>query len=287
MEPCGREEYDAALALLDQEFIFGRGRRLSLQRRFPAVFDRLHPQNIFLSHAHGAIVSALVIKPLVWITPDRTWRAAMIGMVCTRPDSRGMGSASALLQAAQARLAGEGFDFAVLWAAQPGFYARLGWLGADCGSLGTLKMTAHDTSETLPPPDAQAITFVESLRRRCAPERAERSDASYATLLPHAGQLELLRGDSAYAIVGRQGDHGYLYEMTGAAGEYATLWARLATRYRSLYLNVQHGSAAECFLSGHQGIEWRPQQLAMWLPLAAAARDAPFSRWYIPFLDRI
>ncbi|TAK66887.1 MAG: GNAT family N-acetyltransferase [Betaproteobacteria bacterium] len=284
---CGSEEFDALLALLDQEFVFGKGRRLSLQQRFPATLDRQRARNILLARADGGIASALVTKTFTWITPERNWRAAMIGMVYTRPELRARGVASALMRASQAKLAEEGIEFAVLWTAQPDFYARLGWSGIDCGTLGHAHAMAPDASRAAPPPGEADIAWAEALRPRYAPERAERTERTYATLLPPAQHLELLRGDAAYAIVGRDGDQGYLYEMLGDSAELPTLWARLATRYRSLYLNLGQGTAAQRFLSARDGIAWQPQRLAMWLPLAASARDARFADWYVPFLDRI
>lgn len=284
---CTGGDFDALLTLLDQEFIFGRGRRLSLKQRFPATLRPQHPENILLARMEDAVVSALAVKPFTWITPERRWHAAMIGLVYTRPDWRGRGTASALMRAAQAKLEQEGFDFAVLWTRQPGFYARLGWIGADCGMLGSVQAATPGVTPPQAAPDAADIAWIETLRPDYAPERAERSDMNYAAVMPPAERLELLRGDSAYAIVGCGDGHGYLYDMLGGAGELPALWATLAARYRTLWLNLQRGSAAERFLSARSGINWQPQQLAMWLPLAAAARGARFADWYVPFLDRI
>ena len=284
---CSVADFDALLPLLDQEFIFARGRRFSLQQRFPAALDRRHPQNIQLASIAGIIASALVTKPATWVTPERSWRAAMIGMVYTRPELRGRGTASALLRATQAKLAQEGFEFAMLWAAQPDFYNRLGWLGIDCGSLGSVHAAAPDASQAAMPPGAADIAWIEALRPQYAPERAERAENAYATLLPHANRVELLRGDAAYAIVGCDNGRGYLYEMLGDLGGLPALWTRLAARYPALYLNLRRGAPEQRFLSNQAGITWQPQRLAMWLPLSRAARAARFADWYVPFLDRI
>ena len=284
---CSAEEFGALLPLLDHEFVFGRGRRLSLQQRFPGILDRQRTHNILLARIEGNIASALVTKPFVWITPERSWRAAMIGMVYTRPELRGRGTASALLHATEARLAQEGFDFAALWTAQPAFYARLGWLSIDCGTLGRAHAAAPDANRPLLPPGAADIDWIEALRPSYAPERAGRSGKTYATLLPHAQRLEMLRGDAAYAIVGCDDADGYLYEMLGDIAELPAIWARLASRYRTLCLNLQQGTAVQRWLSAQGAITWQPQRLAMWLPLSAAARTAHFADWYVPFLDRI
>jgi predicted N-acetyltransferase YhbS len=284
---CSVRDFDALLPLLDQEFIFGKGRQLSLQQRFPATLDRHHPQNILLASVGGSIASALATKPFTWLTPERSWRAVMIGMVYTRPELRGRGTASALMHATQAKLVQEGCEFAVLWTAQPDFYSRLGWFSIDCGTLGSTHAISPDPDQSAPPPGAADIAWIEALRTQYAPERADRSAKTYATLLPHAKRLELLRSYAAYAIIGSDDSHGYLYEMLGDVADLPALWARLVNRYHTLYLNLKRGAAAERFLSTQGEITWQAQQLAMWLPLTAEARGARFADWYVPFLDRI
>ncbi len=284
---CSGGDFDALLPLLDQEFIFGKGRKLSLQQRFPGVLNRKHPQNILLAAVGGGIASALATKAFAWTTPQRSWRAAMIGMVYTRPDLRGLGTASALMRATQIRLAQAGCDFAVLWTSRPDFYSRLGWYGLDCGMLGSVRVASADASAPAMPAPGSAIDWIEALRARYAPERAERTETTYSSLYPPAERLELLRGDSACAILGSNDGNAYLLDILGDEAELPALWSRLATRYPALYLNLQRGSPAERFLSGRTEIEWQAQRLAMWLPLSAAARAAPFADWYVPFIDRI
>lgn len=284
---CRGGDFDALLPLLDQEFIFGKGRKLSLQQRFPGVLDRKHPQNILLASVGGGIASALATKAFAWTTPQRGWRAAMIGMVYTRPGLRGQGTASALMRATQTRLAQAGCDFAVLWTSRPDFYTRLGWSGLDCGMLGSVRVASADASAPAMPAPSSAIDWIETLRARHAPERAGRSEATYSSLLPPAQRLELLRGDSACAILGSNDGNAYLFDILGDEAELPALWSRLATRYPALYLNLQRGSPAQRLLSERAGIEWQAQRLAMWLPLSAAARAAPYADWYIPFIDRI
>ena len=284
---CRGGDFGTLLPLLDQEFIYGKGRKLSLGQRFPDVLDGRHPANILIARVDGGIASALATKTFSWITSGRSWRAAMIGMVYTRPAMRGSGTGSALLRATQTKLSREGLDFAVLWTARPDFYARQGWSGIDCGMLGRMRAAAPDTHAAALPAPGSDFNWIEALRERHAPVRAARTELTYASLYPPAERLELLRGDSAYAIVGSSEGHAYLYEILGEEAELPALWARLAERYSDLYLNLQRGTAAERFLSAQAGISWQEQRLAMWLPLSAAARNAPYADWYIPFLDRI
>jgi predicted N-acetyltransferase YhbS len=279
-------DLDAVFELLDAEFISGKGHRHSLRLRFAHLFE-VPNRTVFLqAHAGELLVASLAIRRFDWITRERSWRAAMIGLVCTRPEWRGKGIAGALMREAMSAMALDA-DFAVLWAAHPAFYARLGWQGADCGMLGQTGTADPGTNAPLPSPDANSIEFVEALRDRFAPERVSRTPLAYSALLPHAESVELLRADAAYAIVGRNGSRGYLYELLGDAPGLRALWAQLRTRYSQLFLNLRSGSAEQRFLSAQPDVRWQAQALAMWLPLSEDARLAPFSDWYVPFLDRI
>ena len=284
---CGVAEFDALVPLLDQEFIFGKSRRMSLAQRFPGVLDRDRPENTLVARIDGDIASALAIKRFTWITAERGWSAAMIGMVYTRPERRGRGTAGALMRAAQEQLAREGSDFAVLWTSRPEFYLRLGWQRTDCGILGDLQSGPRGASASPASPSAADIAWMEQLRTRYAPDRAARTEESYASLYPPAERLDLLRSKSAYALLGADANGAYLYEMLGDGAEFPALWSGISARYGRLLLNLARDTPAQRFLQSQTGISWQAQRLAMWLPLGTAARGARFDRWYIPFLDRI
>jgi len=282
---CTPAELPELVGLLDEEFIFSKGRNVSLARRFPAVLHAGNCPNLLLAFRGDAIAAGIAIKRFDWITPERSWRGAMIGMVHTRLAERGSGLASQLLRAAEQRLRAAGAAFAVLWTARPEFYGRLGWTGSDCGVFGTYASSGGVAADCTPADTG----VVDALRLRDPGAYVPRDRASYLTLPPPAERLQLLAspGGAAYAIYGVQADCAYVYEIGGEPSGYAALWQDICAAPRTVYINERRGSAAHQWLSLQPGISWRDQGLAMWLPLAEPACVRRFSGWYVPFLDRI
>jgi GNAT superfamily N-acetyltransferase len=295
IRPCLPAELPQLIALLDEEFIVSRGRRLSLARRFPAVLDAGNCAGILLACRADTIAACIVQKRFDWIAPERTWRGAMIGLVYTRPAERGRGLATQLLRAAEQNLRAAGTAFAVLWTAQPGFYQRLGWSASDCGVFGTWSgatgaaagaANAGGTGAGCAP---MPVASVESLRLRDPAPRIQRDSASYLRLPPPAEDLQLLAspGGAAYAAYGARADHAYVYEFGGEPSAYSSLWRHISARHRTVWINERRGSPAHQWLLGQTDIHWRDQALAMWLPLAEPASARHFAEWYLPYLDRI
>ena len=137
---CSPDDLERLIPLLDEEFVFGKGRAISLRQRFPTVFCRDNLHRILLCADEDGIVSALALRLFDWQADGETFRGAMIGMVYTSPARRGEGWASRLLATAATRLRDEGADFGVLWTGQAEFYARLGWKAADCSILGEIEL---------------------------------------------------------------------------------------------------------------------------------------------------
>jgi len=282
---CLPAELPALVGLLDEEFIFSKGRSVSLARRLPTALNADNCPNLLLACRGEAVAASIAVKRFDWITPERSWRGAMLGMVYTRPAERGTGLASQLLRAAAQSLRADGIAFAVLWTAQPGFYRRLGWTGADCGIFGTFASPGGAASGCTP---AEAGT-IDRLRLRSAGAYLPRDRTSYQTLPVPAEQL-LLRaspGGAAYAIYGLQADRAYVYEFGGEPTAYAALWQDICAAASTVYINECRGSPAHQWLASIRGISWREQALAMWLPLAEPACAPHCPGWYIPFLDRI
>ena len=285
IRPCTPAELPALVALLDEEFIFSKGRSVSLARRFPTVLQAQNCPNILLACRGEEIAAAIAVKRFDWIAPERNWHGAMIGMVYTRPAERGQGLASQLLRAAEERLRADGTDFAVLFTAQPEFYRRLGWTSADCGVFGTYTGTGGSVAGCT----AAHAGAIEALRLRSPGAHMLRDSAGYRTLPLPAERLELLASPDggSYAIYGVQADRAYVYEFGGAPSGYAALWQDICATARTVYINECRDSAAQQWLSNIPGIGWREQALAMWLPLADPDSERHYARWYIPYLDRI
>jgi GNAT superfamily N-acetyltransferase len=275
---CGQ-----ALALLDQEFISSRGRTLSLSIRFASVLSQ--PDARLLATRNKGLESILLLRPFDWITPSRNYRAAMIGLVWTHPELRGRGHGSALLAEAAQCMRRDHIDFAVLWTTRTAFYARAGWIPADCGVLGHWQSA---TGSGGAPSEARALwPYIHSLRETHGGERVRRTLANYTMLPPPAIEHDAAVEAGTYALIGRSGATGYVYEIGGGSEGLPALWRGLLPRYGELFINVRGGTEQHRWLSAQPGITWQDQKLAMWLALSGEVGAGHFRGWYVPFQDRI
>ena len=281
---------------LDQQFIFGKGRRISLAERFPAVYRAENVGNLFLLEDHGEILSSIACRHFDLKQADRAWRGAMIGAVYTRPERRGEGLASRLLGEAVANMRESGLDFAVLWTDQPAFYARSGWISADQGVLGELTSVSAvvDTESAIASMPARAAdnAHIERIRQRWCECLTPRRPDDYRQLPPPAETVNLLEWRAgtdqfAYALVGNHGDMSILYELIGDPAGFSYLWSELCRGDRRILANELDGSVSHCWLSANTGLTWQSKPLAMWLPLSAKLDMARVAQWYVPYFDRI
>jgi len=282
--PCEGRERDSAIALLDGEFIDSRGRSGSLKQRFAPVWGSADSYLLAARSAH-AIESLLLVRPFRWIVGGRSCRAAMIGLVWTRTESRGRGYGGALLRAAGERLAQQEYDFGTLWSARPDFYERAGWIAADCGVFGCLRGAPSEPNREQSGL-RETRSAIEALRSEEGLPRVERSSAHYQMLLPPSERIEAICLARSYAIVGRRGNRAYLLDCGGRA-DGAGLQSALRSRYAELWLNLRRDSPAHRALASDSTISWEAQRLACWLPLAKGFDQSVFRSWYIPFFDRV
>ncbi len=286
---CTAGERAELLRRLDEEFIFSRGRRLGVEARFPEAMRA--PQSVFLCArtAERGIVGGLLLRPFDWTGGGQAHRGAMIGLVWTDNECRGQGIGSQMMAAAAAAARQAGCEFALLWTARPAFYARLGWLSADCGMLGVLRRAASPdfTEERHQERDHNDALRLASMAASVSGYRVNASCLRFDTLLPPATERDVLIEGDSYALVGRLDDTGYVLEFGGAPSGQPQIWATLRARYRLLYLNVRRGDAAHRLLAVDPAVRWQAQQLTMWLPLTDVARTFRYGEWYVPFPDRI
>lgn len=281
---CPASDCDEALTLLDEEFIFSRGRTVSLSVRFASALSA--PDARFLiARQQDRVESILFLRPFQWITPALTYRAAMIGLVWTHPEARGRGLGSAMLAEAGICMRREDIDFAVLWARRENFYRRAGWISADCGTLGRTRLAG---TGTIVSGEASALwPGIHALRESAKEERVARQLTNYRALLPPATHHDAVLEGNAYALIGRAGTIAYVHEIGGDLGGMPALWHAMQSRYGEAFINVRRGSPAHLWFGAQPSITWQDQNLAMWLPLSARVDPVQFRDWYIPFLDRI
>lgn len=290
------DDLERLLPLLDDAFIFGRQRTVSLRHRFPAVFRRDNLENLLLCLHGKEILSALTIRRFILRENGEHWRGAMIGAVYTRPERRGQGLASRLLETAAQRLRAGGADFGVLWTTQPGFYARLGWAAADCGMLGEMpletrngisgggvtRLDAENAGEQI---EALRMHWLDTATLRTLPD-------GYRALPPPAEKVEALllgqeRENAAYALAGRAGESVILYEMTGHPDRFPALWRETCRAAKRILVNERKDSPAQRWLAANTALSWQDKPLALWLPLSPKVDYSRIARWYIPYFDRI
>lgn len=282
------------MPLLDEEFVFGKGRAISLRLRFPTVFCRDNLHNIFLCVDGNEIVSALAMRPFTWREGNELFRGAMIGAVYTDPARRGEGLASRLLEAAAVRLREEKVDFGVLWTGRHAFYARLGWMPADCSVLGEIEpglSAPEQFSSVAAMPLEAGASRLESIRQCRLDATTLRCPEDYRQLPLPAERVDLLwnedQGKIAYALLGGSGETGFLYELIGHPDNFPALWREACRNRRRIFINDRLDSPSYRWLTNHTGISWQSKSLAMWLPLSGRVAMSRLGKWVIPYFDRI
>jgi len=294
IHPCRADELERLIPLLDEEFIFGKGRSISLRQRFPTVFCLNNLHNIIVCTDGEQIVSALAMRQFDWREGDEIFKGAMLGAVYTHPARRGEGWASRLLGTAAMQLRESGVDFGVLWTGQPSFYARLGWEAADCSILAEV-----EPEELILPPTGKVAHLsvgecsapLEKVRQRCLNSMTLRRPEDYRQMPLPAENMDVLwcedEGRVAYALRGRKEDTGFLYELVGDEACFSALWREACRGYRQVYVNDRADSPSSRWLTNHAGITWKRKNLAMWLPLSKRLDMSRLRQWYVPYFDRI
>lgn len=291
---CQPDELERLVALLDNEFIFGKGRAISLRLRFPTVFCPNNLQNIIVCKDGDEIVSALAMRQFDWREGGEYFRGAMIGMVYTHPARRGNGLASRLLKAAASRLHEGGVDFGVLWSRRQSFYSRLGWVADDFGVLGEVELkdiiAGSPGNVTLPALEAGS-SLLEEIRRSRLNMITLRRTEDYRQLPLPAESVDVLwcenRGRVAYALFGSSGETGFLYELVGEVSFFPALWQKGCCGRKRIFINDRINSYSCSWLADHTAVSWENQNLAMWLPLSKRVGMSRMAQWYIPYFDRI
>jgi len=292
---CTAEEWPALLACLDEEFVFKKKRSLSLARRFLHTFDVANLHQIYVARVRGSICSATAVRLFHWYTENRMWHGAMIGGVYTEPDQRSRGFASLVLRNIQAELVKCGVDFGVLWTTTPEFYEQLGWRPEDIGMFGEFASCMPSADDPVISPHEIAdcdVHGLNALYSRFATEYVVRSEQDYYAVPLPANSVQAFVIDEAgevkgYALVGKVGETGYVYELVGSPTTSERLWPAVVNSYGKVYVNDRLGSPSHAWLTAKGGVVWKPQHLAMWLPLSQEAKRSAIGGWYIPFLDRI
>lgn len=283
-------DLDAVLAVVDAEFVAGRGRTGSFRTRFPSMYTADCAGDIVLARAPDGLAGVAAIKRRTMTTGDRSIRLAMIGGVWIRPALRGQGLGQRLMGEVERTLSGGSVDVAVLWTGQPAFYEKSGWRAKDAGLFGTataMPPSAASKAAVVKIDDAVA-GHLEKIRARQPFPIVARTLADYRTLPSPAECVECIIAEpAAYALVGRAGDAVYVYEMAGDAARFGGVLAEAGRGAQRVFINDHPATASHAWLSSHARVDWRPQHLAMWKVFADWVHWGQLDCGPISLMDRI
>lgn len=294
VQPCPSAQLPLVIAAVDQEFIFSKGRAISLGRRFPNVLSENNLEHILIAEYDGALCGATVIKVFDYACRQRTWRGAMVGMVWVDPRCRGLGVGRELMAEAERALHAEGLDFGVLWTGIPAFYERNGWFTGDISVFSEVK--SLDPTENLSGVNCGNLAVgdwqrLEVARSSLAPPRVLRNPRDYQVIPVPAASVQCFSasaaGSEGYALVGEADGTGYLYEIVAPPSLWDPLWTAIGGRFRRLFVNGKAGDLLAEWMAKEKKVLWERQGKTMWLPLSRDAVRAPLATWYIPYFDRI
>ena len=236
MSLLSREQRGRALALMERVMREGA----PIAPEYPLCFDERFPGRVLATEEDGRVVSACALLVRDFACGSRSVRVGLIGSVCTAPEARGRGLASALLRRAEEELASEGCVLAMLWADDARFYEERGWspIGAE---VDFALEPAHEARlpgsaglRAAAPDDRGAIHRLYTLQR----ERVERSPQETAALLAAPGMETLVlqreRDVVAYSCLGRGKDFARtIHEWSGSERDVLALVREHMRRARS------------------------------------------------------
>lgn len=292
---CGPRELPAIIDKLDQEFVFGKKRSLSLRHRFPGTLSENNIEQIHVAMSDGLICGAYAIRIFDWVAEELVWHGAMIGMVWVAPDCRGKGVGTQLMLSAKSFLLEKKLDFGVLWTGTQAFYERAGWFANDrglfCEMARCSKVLGVGVVGCRPLSSVDA-TWLESMRSKFQPVRVLRSPLDYRTMPIPALDVYCFSaknddGSEGFALVGDWDNTGYFYEMTAPPCLWGAIWSAVTGRFDRLLVNGHSGDSFSQWLTEKKHIVWRPQNKAMWLRLSRRIENAPLNTWHIPYFDWI
>jgi GNAT superfamily N-acetyltransferase len=291
---CSRREFSPLIARIDQEFVFSKGRTVSLSRRFPHTLDPARLAQVRVALSDGKISGALAVRLFDWVAGDCAWRGAMVGMVWVDPLQRRKGIGSALLSATTEYLEEKKVDVGVLWTGSPTIYERAGWFVHDVGLFGESLapypvMGAADVKCRLL--DAADTDRYEALRAHLLPMRVPRTVSDYRTVpipaehvwsFSHTG-----RTGAGFALVGELNGTGFFYEMVAPPELWMDFWGATTQRFDRLLVNGSMMDPTSLWLGENRLVAWQPQHKTMWRRLSSRFAKVSIDCWHIPYFDWI
>lgn len=294
IKKCSMAEVPSVLALADDVFLKSRNREGDFLKSYPSVFGKQSNSVFYAAFENSKAVSAALYKPCRYMLNDQVLTGATIGFVCTDPAYRGLGLSSQILSRTAEDMAESGVDFGVLYTGIPAFYERLGWILADdsayCESAKLVNVSAEHTVIAQSPQQAD-WTWLEYIRAKYLKQRVLRNQSDYATLPLPAKIVECYAikdgGPECYALLGRSGAEGYLYEMVGDTAGFGILWNSFIQGLSSLYVNDRIGSSSYVWMRDNGLADWVSRVSTMWLPVSHRLPYPHKAGIHLHYLDHI
>ena len=192
---------------------------------YPLVFDERFPGRLVaIEDDENGVLSTCAVLPRELVLPDARFRIGLIGSVVTHADHRGRGLSQEVLASAERSIAEAGGVFSLLWADEPEFYAKRGYV-----PIGTELdyVVGREAAHLLPDPTGMREARPEDSPRmhelyETHDVRVVRTPDETAALLAGPGIETLVRQRDgvvvAYSCVGRGEDlRDVVHEWAGSA----------------------------------------------------------------------
>jgi GNAT superfamily N-acetyltransferase len=289
---CTPNEILKLIECFDSEFSKSKNSFVSVKDRYPNVFFGPDLQKIRVVVLDDKIVGAHSIRDFQWADEQINWQGAMIGLVWVAPEHRGMGIGAFLVEKATQYILDQQYDFGVLWTKSPLFFERFGWTIHDTGLISEVTNPNQNpvnikvSKRILEDID---IPLLETIRAKYMPCRVLRASIDYQTLPMPVSCVHLLSDPQheAFALVGEQNGIGFVYEVVGPSNITVDLWNDIAKRYTKIVVNGQSDDRFSQYLSHKGYVNWRQQQMAMWIKCSNHIDEGVLARWHIPYYDWI
>lgn len=294
IKKCDRETLPELITLIDKEFIYSKGRSVSLATRYSSLFSDNNLENVYVAFSGETLLATTTVRKFVLLSDGQLWKGAMIGLVCTALEARGRGLGSLVMDAIVQENKKSDMDFMVLWTGINGFYERLGWITEDDGAFGKVNFGVFCCNDKLSDPlicSNVDFGWIEQMREEHLSQRVLRSKDDYTVIPPSVDVVEyfICKGTDAngYAIVGRKDRNGFIYEMVGSPDAFQVLLQSIGQHVDNLFVNDRPNSISGLWMNERQCVEWQPQNQTMWYGLSNGFAEVSCKGLYIPYFDRI
>ena len=294
IKKCDSRTLPDLLRLIDNEFIYSKGRSASLTVRYPKLFSADNLENVYVACSGGTVYATTTVRKFDLLSDGQVWKGAMIGLVCTASEARGRGFGTLVMDAIVREYKNSDTDFLVLWTGINSFYGRMGWVTEDEGAFSKVDIGKITYNNNLVIPDCYEnadFNFIELIREKFLPLRVKRVIEDYKVIPPNVDVVEYYifeeKGVEGYAIVGRKERTGYIYEIVGSHNAFSVLIQSIVQNVDNLFTNDRPDSASGLWLTENKCVEWHSQNQTMWYKLSAKFTNISCKKIYVPYFDRI